>query len=212
MTSFSKNNLINIWFRSNQGKDIVIFDTDMTMQQFNQFRRILLTEVEVVAIDLVNMIKNQSIMIDEILSNRLGNIPVAISDQNSIVRKDLCKCDSFCDECSFIIDFKSKEFTKKSWLMSNDISPFLMENIPIVTVQPGQKISFKLLCSKSTPRDHHRWSLGVRCNLEHLEGNPRYPNHLRVTLQNTGLVDFSTIFCRIFSIMRLRLEVDFTIH
>ncbi len=212
MTSFLKTNVINVWFKSVHGRRILIFDTDMSMNQFNIFRRILLSEIAVIAIDLVHMIENKSIMVDEVLSNRLGAIPVMISNQNSIIRKDLCECQYFCNKCSFIIDFECKEFTRKTLLMSDDVSPFLMKDIPIVTVQPGQKISFKLLCSKSISQEHYRWSPGVVCSITHITNEPKFPNCLRVTLHNTGPIDFSNILEQVFSLMRTRLRVDIRIH
>ena len=130
MTSFFGSNIVNVWFRYYYGKDILVFDTDMTLQHFNCFRRIILSKIIMMAVDVIQMIENDSSMVDEVLSNRIGLIPVSISNEDSFIRKDLCECHTFCDKCSFTIEYKSKKITEKSWLFSNEISPFLMKKYP----------------------------------------------------------------------------------
>lgn len=207
MTSFNQANIINIWFRLAHGRNILIFDTDMSLAQFNLLRRILLSEIAIIAIDMVHMTSNDSAMIDEVLANRLGTIPVIISDQDTIVRKDLCDCHSFCNKCSFVLEYGGKDFLEKSWLMSDHISPYLMKDIPIVTVLPEQKVSFKLICSKSIAKEHSKWSPGVVCSLTKLQDT----RFLRVTLYNTGPVEFSYILKQAFSLMKSRLNIDIKI-
>jgi len=212
MTSLTKSNTVTIWLRSNYGKTILIFDTDMTLQQFNLFRRIILSKIIRMAGDIAQKIENDTSMVDEVLSNRLGLIPVIISDEESFLRKDLCKCSSLCDKCSFVIKYESKRTAEKSWLLSSDISPLFIENIPIVTIYPKQKVSFKLFCSKSNSEEHLKWSPGVVCTLAELPHNKSRNDFLRVRLHNTGPLTFSNLLRQTFTLMKSQLNVDIKIH
>lgn len=206
MKSFNQSNIINVWLRASYGDNILTFDTDMTLKQFNTFRRIILSEIAIIAIDLVQIIDNDTAMVDEVIVNRLGNIPVAISDQHSIIRKDLCECQSYCKKCSFMIQFPGKSFKEKSFLFTNDISPYLMKDIPVIPVLPGQRFSFNLICSKSLGLEHSKWSPGVVCSLK-LKGNI-----LKITLDNTGTIDFSYLLTQTFNLMKERLDVNIKIN
>jgi len=177
----------------------------MDIKQFNEFRRIILSEIAVVAIDLVQINSNSTIMVDEILSNRIGQIPVLSNYQDSIIRKDLCECEAFCNKCSFVIEFKGKTFDNKSWLLSNDISSLLLENIPLVTMDVGHEISFNILCTKSIAKEHSKYTAGITCSLK--VDTPR-KGILSVTLDKSGPLDYLNIMTQAFSILKARLNVN----
>lgn len=193
---------INIWFRSHSGKNVVIFDTDMNLQQFNQFRRIILSEIAVIAVDIVRINSNDTTMADEVLANRLGLIPVVVTNQDVIVRKDLCTCQNVCEKCSIMIEFKGKTFESKSPLLTNDISPLLAEDISLTIVEANQSLSFDMYCTKSIAQEHAKYSPNVVVSLL-----PTKSNNLQVQLVNSGTIDFVYILRHAFGILRSRLDI-----
>lgn len=209
MTLSISQSTIDIWIKSYHGKNIMVFDTNMNIRQFNEFRRIILSEIAVVAIDLVQINSNSTIMVDEILANRIGQIPVATRQKDSIIRKDLCDCEAFCNKCSFVIEFKGKQVEKKTWLLSNDISPLLLADIPLVTIDPGQEISFNMLCTKSIAKEHSKYSPRITCSIKIDESKKGI---LRVILDKSGPLDYLNVLKQAFGILKVRLNVNIRIN
>ncbi|OLL25348.1 DNA-directed RNA polymerase II subunit RPB3 [Neolecta irregularis DAH-3] len=75
----------------------------------NSLRRIIIAEVPTVAIDLVEIEMNTSVLADEFIAHRLGMIPLDSRkiDGNLLYTQD-CDCDQQCDKCSVILTLDAK--------------------------------------------------------------------------------------------------------
>ncbi|EPR79586.1 RNA polymerase II subunit 3 [Spraguea lophii 42_110] len=101
----------------------------------NALRRILLSEIPVLSIDIVEIEKNYTVLPDEILCHRLGLIPLYSADiikddnienihtLNTIFKTSLqysaeCQCDNYCNECSIIFYLDVNNNTNKTKLIT----------------------------------------------------------------------------------------------
>src|SRR3989475_5468068 len=66
----------------------------------NALRRIMLSEVPVMAIDDVMILENNSVMYDEILAHRLGLIPITTDlESYNLPEECTCKSELGCSKC-----------------------------------------------------------------------------------------------------------------
>ncbi|KAL1501098.1 hypothetical protein ABEB36_006486 [Hypothenemus hampei] len=177
---------------------IVIVRHDQTDMEFdligihpslvNCFRRLILSEVQTMAIDKVHVLNNTSIMQDEILAHRLGLIPLkadprlfetkcdskAAPDEKDTLEFELkIKCsnnkDSSKKESSRAEDmYKNSNVYSKhiKWVPIGGQKSKFKENevgpihsdILITKMRPGHELDLKLFAFKSNGKDHAKFS------------------------------------------------------
>ncbi|KAG8626834.1 hypothetical protein KVT40_005779 [Elsinoe batatas] len=76
----------------------VLSNTSLSLA--NSLRRVMLAEVPTVAIDLVEVISNTSVLADEFLAHRLGLIPLSAKGVDQMLYTRDCECDNHCEQCS----------------------------------------------------------------------------------------------------------------
>lgn len=96
-----------------QGPRIVIRETNQTTANFvlsntslalaNAVRRTIMAEVPTLAIDLVEIEANSSVLADEFLAHRLGLIPLSAKNIDDLLYTRDCDCDQYCENCSVIL-------------------------------------------------------------------------------------------------------------
>ncbi len=142
----------------------------------NVLRRYALAKVPCMAVDIVRVIDNNSVLFDEILAHRLGLIPLYSEEALRKYREvPLEKC----AECSENIDSCPKELVDKCFVFmvlriesrdreltvySRDIKSYdpdvypVYDNIPIVVLGPGQRIWVEMFARLSNGLEHAKWS------------------------------------------------------
>lgn len=155
-------NTIKILERDNN--HIVIEFNDIPRQYVNALRRLSINQVPTFAIDDVVILENSSVMHDEAISHRLGLIPLR-TDLERFVMPDVCDCKSTlgCSKCRvlLVLDTESQDKTKvitSADLVSEDevVKPVNNE-IPIVSLAPGQKLKFEAYARLGTGKNHAKW-------------------------------------------------------
>ena len=143
---------------------MIIEFNDIPRQYVNALRRLSISQVPTFAIDDVVILENSSVMHDEAIAHRLGLIPLR-TDLERFVMPHVCDCKSSlgCSNCRvlLVLDGESQDKTKvitSADLVSEDevVKPVNNE-IPIVSLAPGQKIKFEAYARLGIGKNHAKW-------------------------------------------------------
>ncbi len=132
----------------------------------NALRRVIIAEVPTLAIEDVVFYENSSALYDEIIAHRLGLIPLT-TDLKSFNLPEKCKCNGKgCSLCrvTFFLEKEGESIVYSGDLKSEDpkVKP-VYDNIPIVKLGKGQKISLEAIAILGKGRDHVKWSPAANC-------------------------------------------------
>ncbi len=126
----------------------------------NTLRRLMIEEVPTMAIEDVEMVKNSSILYDEIIAHRLGLLPLK-TDLKSYFLKDECKCGGKgCARCTLQMTLKAKNgMVYASDIKSKDpkVVP-VYPKTPIVKLLKGQEIEVLAIAQLGKGRNHVKWA------------------------------------------------------
>lgn len=81
--------------------EFVLYDTDVSVA--NALRRVMIGETPTMAIDLVTIEENNSVLHDEYFAHRLGLVPIRVDTEEGISGykyKNDCFCDEGCPSCT----------------------------------------------------------------------------------------------------------------
>ncbi|CAH9113681.1 unnamed protein product [Cuscuta epithymum] len=152
-------------------------DTDASIA--NALRRVMIAEVPTIAIDLVEIECNSTVLNDEFLAHRLGLIPLTSERAMSMRFSrdcDACDGDGQCEFCSVEFYLRVKclgdqtlDVTSKDLLSSDhtvqpvDYSDSTSPNpeskgIIIVKLRRGQELRLRAIARKGIGKDHAKWS------------------------------------------------------
>ncbi|KAD4179252.1 hypothetical protein E3N88_27843 [Mikania micrantha] len=155
-------------------------ETDASMA--NALRRVMIAEVPTIAIDLVEIEVNSSVLNDEFIAHRLGLIPLTSERAMSMRFSrdcDACDGDGQCEFCSVEFHLRAKcindqtlDVTSKDLYSSDhtvvpvDFSdsgagyenPDDQRGITIVKLRKGQELRLRAIARKGIGKDHAKWS------------------------------------------------------
>ncbi|KAH9288349.1 hypothetical protein KI387_032466, partial [Taxus chinensis] len=152
----------------------------------NALRRVMIAEVPTIAIDLVEIENNSSVLNDEFIAHRLGLIPLTShrATQMRLSRDcDSCDGDAECEYCSVEFQLHAKcdgehtlDVTSFDLISSNphvlpvdvasraasesanDFDPTEQRGIIIVKLRRGQELKLRAIARKGIGKDHAKWS------------------------------------------------------
>ncbi len=125
------------------------------LQYANALRRICLNGVPIYAIDTVDMMENSSVMADEGIAHRLGLIP--LKTELSAVEQD-----NESDKVMFTLD--SGETSETRTVLSGELKSLddvikpVSDDIPIVTLAPGQRLKLEAYARLGRGTEHAKWN------------------------------------------------------
>jgi DNA-directed RNA polymerase subunit D len=143
---------------------LVFVVQNISMEMANSIRRIIMSEIPVMAIDEVIVLKNDSPLYDEIISHRLGMIPLTTDLEAYKLPQD-CDCGGFgCPICQVSLTCEVTNSTNMPLdvysgdLKSNDpeIVP-VNPNIPIVKIDKNNQLIIEAYAFLGRARDHVKW-------------------------------------------------------
>lgn len=142
----------------------------------NSLRRTLLSEVPTMAIDLVEVEKNTSVLPDEFLAHRLGLMPLNSRncDQDVEYTRD-CDCEDHCARCSVTLTLHARCAVEDTMhVHARDLvvsgeranewvgNPVLGEveglGPLIVKLRRGQEVRMSCVAKKGIAKEHAKWA------------------------------------------------------
>ena len=126
----------------------------------NAIRRSCLSRIPVLAIDYVDIIKNTSMLYNEMLAHRIGMIPLTF-DKDRYVEKEKCDCKGKgCLKCEVKLVLEKQGpctvYAKDLKSGNEDVKP-VNGNEVIVKLKKGQEIKLEATAVLSTAKRHARW-------------------------------------------------------
>lgn len=155
---------LNLDILKKDEKNLVFIIEGISIEMANAIRRIMLTEIPVMAIDEVIILKNDSPLYDEIISHRLGLIPLTTDLETYKLPQD-CECSGFgCPLCQVSLTCEITNTTSNFLeiysgdLKSNDplivpVSP----HIPLVKIDKDDKVIIEAYAMLGIEKDHTKW-------------------------------------------------------
>jgi len=136
----------------------------------NSLRRSIRSEVQVMAIDYADIKYNNSVLYDEMLSLRLGLIPI-LADVSEFVSMDECGCSAKpvaergCEKCSAKLSLSAEG---PGMVYSKDLKPAsspkikaALDSIPIVWLEEGHKVELEAIAVLGKGKTHVKWQGGI---------------------------------------------------
>lgn len=139
---------------------------DVSIAFANALRRSMVSEVMAFAIEDVRIYDNTSALFDEILTHRLGLIPL-VTDPDSYVPRSRCSCNGAgCPQCtvSLTMSVEGPGMVTSGDLISQDpvVRP-AVDTIPIVKLEKNQKVVIEAQAIMERGIEHAKWSPVTVC-------------------------------------------------
>ncbi|CEQ42820.1 SPOSA6832_04685 [Sporobolomyces salmonicolor] len=144
----------------------------------NSLRRAMISRIDTLAIDQVQITENTSVLPDEMIAHRLGLVPLNSEGMDKQIKnynRD-CNCDSYCDLCSVVLTLdalctgdSTMEVTSKMLIVQggerSDVGkpalsadPKLSDGIMLAKLRKGQEIHMRCIAVKGRALEHAKWS------------------------------------------------------
>lgn len=93
---------VTIRTMNHQTIDFALRNTSLSFA--NTVRRVMLAEIPTIAIDLVEIESNNTVLADEFLAHRLGLLPLSAKNIDDLLySRDCDNCDKYCEQCSVVL-------------------------------------------------------------------------------------------------------------
>lgn len=142
----------------------------------NSLRRVMLADIPTIAIDLVEVEKNSSVLTDEMLAHRLGLMPLDSKncDQDVEYTRD-CECEDHCARCSVTLSLHARctsdeimRVYARDLVVSSERANEWVGN-PVITdmegsgplickLRRGQELKMTCIAKKGIAKEHAKWA------------------------------------------------------
>ncbi|KAK7204645.1 hypothetical protein BZA70DRAFT_279677 [Myxozyma melibiosi] len=151
--------------------DFVLSNVDLSLA--NSIRRVMIAEIPTIAIDLVEIEINTSVLADEFIAHRLGLIPLASTGIESLRYTRDCDCDQYCENCSVTLTLDARctsdatmdVYTRDLVIMSHNTEvgrPVINDpegkGVLICKLRKHQELKLKCIAKKGIAKEHAKWS------------------------------------------------------
>ena len=180
--------------------------TNIPLSYANALRRFSISEVPCMAIDEVVILENSSVMYDELVSHRLGLIPLR-TDLSRFVLPEDCDCNSSlgCSQCRvlLVLDVESKDGTmtiySKDMVSEDDYVVPTHPEIPIVKLSNGQRLKLEAYAKLGKGIEHAKWQPVCKSILKEADDDP---DSFILHLESVGSLTAQEIFFKSIELIR----------
>lgn len=160
-----------------ESNDLIVKFTlqDTFISYANALRRVLISEVPTVTIDLVEIEINNTSLPDEVISHRLGLIP--LYTKKDLLFRDECTCTDSCQECSISLSLNVSNSSDTPLVVTckdlkADTDDFFIKSTPLIC-KLGSRQNLKIQCKafKGIGMTHSKWSPVSVVGYEYDPGN-----------------------------------------
>ena len=141
----------------------------------NSLRRVIIAEIPTIAIDLVEVESNTTVLPDEFVAHRLGLVPLDSRDAEQLQDTRDCECEGYCDNCSITLELEAlctanevmkvyaRDILPSSSRPNDQIGRPVLTDAdglgPVITkLRQGQEIKLKCVAKKGTAKEHAKWA------------------------------------------------------
>lgn len=152
--------------------DFILSDVDLSLA--NSLRRVMLAEIPTLAIDLVDIQINTSVLADEFLAHRMGLIPLHSDDIDKLKYTRDCTCEDHCDKCSVVLELRANCETSDTmnvysshFQIVSDAgfklgAPVIRDpqrkGVLICKLKRHQQLHVRCVAKKGIAKEHAKWS------------------------------------------------------
>ncbi|KAF5108533.1 hypothetical protein DV495_004079 [Geotrichum candidum] len=154
--------------------DFVMSDVDLALA--NSIRRTIIAEIPTIAIaiDLVEIDINTSVLADEFIAHRLGLIPLESTYADQLEYTRDCTCDQYCEKCSVTLELNAQctsdatleIYTRDLMVNGRADSPVgrpvlsdpEQKGVLICKLRKHQELRLKCIAKKGISKEHAKWS------------------------------------------------------
>ncbi len=159
---------IKVLEKSEEQLRLLIKGVDVTYM--NALRRLIVSEVPCMAIDEIVMLENSSILQDEVISHRLGLVPLKTDlDSYNLPEECPCKSEFGCNLCrvTLAIDVEAKDGSRTIYSgdlksESQTVIP-VSEKVPLVKLAKEQRLRLEAYARLGKGKTHAKWQPVSMC-------------------------------------------------
>jgi DNA-directed RNA polymerase subunit D len=132
----------------------------------NEVRRIMISEIPTMAIEFVDFKKNDSALPDELVANRLGQVPLTFDRKAYNINATCENCQGKgCSRCQVELVLKKKGvgvvYSGDMKSKAKDVQP-VFDKIPIAELfEPTDEIQFEAIAQLGNGRMHAKWQAAI---------------------------------------------------
>lgn len=144
--------------------DIRFLLEEVTPAFASALRRTMMTEVPTMAIELVDFVKNDSALPDEVLANRLGQVPMTF-DKKAYNLPEECACKGKgCSRCQVKLSLKKvgpgMVYSEDLKSKSKDVRA-VFDKIQVVELFDEQELEFEAVAQLGRGKNHAKWQAAI---------------------------------------------------
>jgi len=134
----------------------------------------MLAEIPTIAIDLVEVEENTSVLADEFIAHRLGLIPLSAKNVDDVLHTRDCDCEQYCEQCSVKLTLHAKctgddimkvyardlvvdPLRPNQWVGNPVIRDPDGQGVLIAKLRKGQEIKMTCIAKKGIAKEHAKW-------------------------------------------------------
>lgn len=159
------------------GETSVFYLYNSTEEIANTLKTVIMDQVPTMAIDVVNVTENQSLLPDELIVQRLGLIPLESHQVDQYLFPDQCACSGQCSKCSALIHLTvdsskvnnvkdlrritSLDLTVSETHQVRPVKHLVLgeeKGVVIIPLKRDQNLRFECYATKGRGCDHTKWS------------------------------------------------------